>query len=47
MIPGARNVEQARSNAEAGALPALSDAFTAGVRDLYDTWFRPAIHDRW
>ena len=47
VIPGARNPEQARSNAAAAALPALSDAFTAGVRDLYDTWFRAAIHDRW
>ncbi|HEY8318619.1 MAG TPA: aldo/keto reductase [Amnibacterium sp.] len=47
VIPGARNPEQARSNAAAASLPALSDAFTAGVRDLYDTWFRAAIHERW
>ncbi|HEV7622830.1 MAG TPA: aldo/keto reductase [Amnibacterium sp.] len=47
VIPGARNPEQARSNAAAAALPALSDAVRAGVQDLYDTWFRAAVHDRW
>jgi aryl-alcohol dehydrogenase-like predicted oxidoreductase len=47
VIPGARNPEQARSNAAAAALPPLSDAFRSGVQDLYDTWFRGAIHARW
>jgi aryl-alcohol dehydrogenase-like predicted oxidoreductase len=47
VIPGARSPEQARSNAAAAALPTLSDPLLAGVRDLYDTWFRGAIHDRW
>jgi aryl-alcohol dehydrogenase-like predicted oxidoreductase len=46
-IPGARNPEQARSNAAAAALPPLSEAFTTGVHDLYDTWFRAEVHDRW
>jgi aryl-alcohol dehydrogenase-like predicted oxidoreductase len=47
VIPGARNPEQARANAAAATLPPLSDAFRSGVQDLYDTWFRAAIHDRW
>jgi aryl-alcohol dehydrogenase-like predicted oxidoreductase len=47
VIPGARNPEQARSNAAAATLPPLSEAFRAGVQDVYDTWFRAAIHDRW
>jgi aryl-alcohol dehydrogenase-like predicted oxidoreductase len=47
VIPGARSTEQARSNAAAAALPPLSEAFRAGVQDLYDAWFRAAIHDRW
>ncbi|MGN6743174.1 MAG: aldo/keto reductase, partial [Amnibacterium sp.] len=47
VIPGARNPEQARSNAAAATLPTLSDALRSGVQDLYDTWFRAAIHDRW
>jgi aryl-alcohol dehydrogenase-like predicted oxidoreductase len=47
VIPGARNPEQARSNAAAATLPPLSEAFRAGVQDLYDRRFRAAIHDRW
>ncbi|WP_297344445.1 aldo/keto reductase [Amnibacterium sp.] len=47
VIPGARNPEQARSNAAAATLPPLSDAFRAGVRDLYDSRLRAAIHGRW
>jgi aryl-alcohol dehydrogenase-like predicted oxidoreductase len=47
VIPGARNVDQATSNAAAGELPQLSDGFTDGVRDLYDRYFRASIHHRW
>src|SRR4051794_32995325 len=36
VIPGARNVEQARANAAAGDLAPLSPAQQAAVRDLYD-----------
>jgi aryl-alcohol dehydrogenase-like predicted oxidoreductase len=47
VIPGARNIAQAQSNAGAGEVPALSDAFMAGVRDIYDNHFRAAVHPRW
>jgi aryl-alcohol dehydrogenase-like predicted oxidoreductase len=47
VIPGARNVEQARSNAAAGRVGALGDAFDAGVRRLYDQRLRASIHARW
>ena len=47
VIPGARNVEQARSNAAAGRVPPLGAAFDAGVRRIYDTHLRGAIHGRW
>jgi aryl-alcohol dehydrogenase-like predicted oxidoreductase len=47
VIPGARNVDQAASNAAAGEVPKLSDGFTDGVVDLYDRYFRAAVHDRW
>jgi aryl-alcohol dehydrogenase-like predicted oxidoreductase len=47
VIPGARNVEQARSNAAAGELPDLGEDFRTGVRDLYDRSIRPLVHDRW
>jgi len=47
VIPGARNPEQARTNAAAGSLAALGADFDAAVRDLYDRRFRAAVHDRW
>lgn len=47
VIPGARSVEQARSNAAAGSVPELGEAFTASVRELYDRRFRAAVHPRW
>jgi aryl-alcohol dehydrogenase-like predicted oxidoreductase len=47
VIPGARTVAQADSNAAAGSVPALGGAFTASVRELYDQRFRAAIHERW
>jgi aryl-alcohol dehydrogenase-like predicted oxidoreductase len=47
VIPGARNAAQAEANAAAGAVPALSAEFTAGVSDLYDRYFRVALADKW
>ena len=47
VIPGARNVEQAQSNAVAGTADPLPDSFTDGVRDIYDRYFREAVHPRW
>jgi aryl-alcohol dehydrogenase-like predicted oxidoreductase len=46
VIPGARNVEQARSNAAAAGV-ALGEEFDDGVRWIYDHYFREAIHPRW
>jgi aryl-alcohol dehydrogenase-like predicted oxidoreductase len=47
VIPGARTVEQARSNAAAGEVDALGEAFDAGVRRIYDEHLRASIHPRW
>ncbi|MDO4259642.1 MAG: aldo/keto reductase [Actinomycetaceae bacterium] len=47
VIPGARNAEQARANAQAANLPALSEDFQAALADLYDRYARPHVHDRW
>ncbi|GAA3822087.1 aldo/keto reductase [Nocardioides panacisoli] len=47
VIPGARSVEQARANAAAMTLPPLGSELLDGVRELYDRYFRAAIHDRW
>jgi aryl-alcohol dehydrogenase-like predicted oxidoreductase len=47
VIPGARNAEQATSNAAAGSVPDLGAEFTAGVRELYDRRLRAAVHPTW
>ncbi|MDQ0148049.1 aldo/keto reductase [Pseudarthrobacter niigatensis] len=46
VIPGARNVEQAQSNAAAAAV-SVGQEFEEGVRWIYDHYFREAIHPRW
>jgi aryl-alcohol dehydrogenase-like predicted oxidoreductase len=47
VIPGARNVEQARANSAAADVPALSDERLAAIEDLYDRRIRAQVHDRW
>jgi aryl-alcohol dehydrogenase-like predicted oxidoreductase len=47
VIPGARNVEQARANAEAASVPGIDATFDVGVHEIYDRYFREAIHPRW
>src|SRR3954471_23091738 len=47
VIPGARSIEQARSNAEAGSLARLPEDFFAAVTALYDREIRPQVHSRW
>jgi aryl-alcohol dehydrogenase-like predicted oxidoreductase len=47
VIPGARTVTQAETNAAAGKLPPLGQEFMDGVRKLYDLQLRAQIHDRW
>jgi aryl-alcohol dehydrogenase-like predicted oxidoreductase len=47
VIPGARNADQARANAAAGAGGPLPGEVLDGVRRIYDASFREAVHDRW
>jgi len=47
VIPGARNAEQARSNAAAANLAALDPATLGGLENVYDTQIRAHVHDRW
>ncbi|CAA9324456.1 MAG: Putative oxidoreducatse SCO7286 [uncultured Nocardioidaceae bacterium] len=47
VIPGARNVRQARSNAAAGRVAPLGQPFEDGVRRIYDEHLRASIHPRW
>ena len=46
-IPGAKSVDQARGNAAAADLPALSDDAMAELKRIYDADIRPAVHTRW
>jgi aryl-alcohol dehydrogenase-like predicted oxidoreductase len=46
-IPGARNPDQAQSNAAAADLPPLSDAVMATLKSIYDQDIRPYVHARW
>jgi aryl-alcohol dehydrogenase-like predicted oxidoreductase len=47
VIPGARNPQQARSNAAAAALPALDEATLAELRTIYEESIREHVHSRW
>jgi aryl-alcohol dehydrogenase-like predicted oxidoreductase len=47
VIPGASNVDQARGNAAAADLPALTDSELADLERLYDERIRAHVHDRW
>jgi aryl-alcohol dehydrogenase-like predicted oxidoreductase len=47
VIPGARTVVQARSNAAAADLPPLDEPTLAAVEELYDQKIRALVHDRW
>ena len=50
VIPGARNVDQARGNADSAALldrPGDLEAFDAAVHDVYDRRLRAEIHSLW
>jgi aryl-alcohol dehydrogenase-like predicted oxidoreductase len=47
VIPGARNVEQARANSAAADLTPLSDDTLTGIAQIYDEYIRSQVHDRW
>jgi len=47
VIPGARNVTQARANSAAADIPPLSDDVLAAIEDLYDRRIRAQVHNRW
>jgi len=46
-IPGAKRPSQAEDNARAADLPPLTDAQMAKAREVYDTYIRPLVHQRW
>ena len=47
VIPGARSPEQARANAAAAKLPALSEDTLTAIRDLYDRRIKDQVEGRW
>ncbi|MBO3742458.1 aldo/keto reductase [Actinoplanes flavus] len=47
VIPGARNPEQARANAAAADVPALSPETREMITAVYDELIRPQVHDKW
>ena len=47
VIPGAKNAAQAKGNADAAALPALSDKTMAAVKEIYDRRIAPHVEQRW
>ncbi len=47
VIPGAKTAAQARANAAAGEVPALSEATMAALADLYRTDIAPHVHHLW
>jgi aryl-alcohol dehydrogenase-like predicted oxidoreductase len=47
VIPGAKTPEQARANAAASALPALSRQVMEKARAVYDSSVRSSVHGRW
>jgi len=46
-IPGAKRPSQAEANARATDLPPVTDVQMAKAREVYDTYIRPLVHQRW
>ncbi|MBP1850630.1 aldo/keto reductase [Rhizobium halophytocola] len=47
VIPGARNGEQARGNAAASDLPAVTGEVMLAAKEVYDRLIAPSVHQRW
>jgi len=46
-IPGAKSPEQARANAAAADLAAISPATLDRIRVMYEERIKPLVHQRW
>jgi len=46
-IPGAKNADQARSNAHAADLPAIPRDVMDALKRIYDEHIKPHVHQRW
>ena len=47
VIPGAKNAAQAKANAAADDVPALSDKTMAAVAEIYQRRIAPYVEQRW
>ncbi len=47
VIPGARTPEQARANAAAAGVPAITSGTEEALQEIYDREIREHVHDRW
>jgi aryl-alcohol dehydrogenase-like predicted oxidoreductase len=47
VIPGARNAAQAKANAAAAELAAISDDVMTAAREIYARLVAPHVHQRW
>jgi aryl-alcohol dehydrogenase-like predicted oxidoreductase len=47
IIPGAKNRSQVEQNIAAGNLPRLTEAQMAKVREIYERYIKPDVHQRW
>jgi len=46
-IPGAKRPSQAEDNVRAAGLPPLSDSSMQRIREIYDLYIRPQVHQLW
>jgi aryl-alcohol dehydrogenase-like predicted oxidoreductase len=46
-IPGARTPEQALANAQAADVAPLPDETMVRIRELYEHYAKPLVHQRW
>ncbi|MDP4088448.1 MAG: aldo/keto reductase, partial [Bacillota bacterium] len=47
IIPGASRAEHVQSNLDAAGLPALSEREMGKVREVYDNYIKPHVHNLW
>ena len=47
VIPGASRVDHVKSNVGAAGIPPLSTEIMKAVRDVYDRYIAPQVHQRW
>jgi len=47
VIPGASRMAHVESNVQASEMPPLTDEQMTGVREIYETYIKPSVHQRW